>query len=469
MRLPFSSATRVCLMTASLLVSAVPAQAAIVTLQWDASSGSVQGYYVRYGTQAGVYSTEINVGTRLSHTLDLRPATRTTYYFVVQAFNAYGRSINSIEVSTVISPGATSAPTVTIDLPGSNAVLNRDLLVSGWSLDLASPSGTGVDTLHVYAYPNPGSGAAPYFLGVASYGTARQDLANANGARFLNTGYSLPVSGLSPGVYDIVVYAHSTVTNSFSAYSTRRVTISDSPPTNAGIVQLDSPAAHSTITSAIALRGWGIDRRSTSGPGMDQIQVLAYPNPGSGALPWFLGLATYGSSRQDVANAFGSTRFRNSGFTQDIAGLPPGAYDIVTLGRNTVNGGWEVARVRRVNVDPALRIGIDTPAEGASGTSGDMWLVGWAIDRRSTSGVGVNSIQVYAYPMGGGPPIFVGATAPHMERTDIAAAYGSRFLDSGYSVLITNLTPRNYNLAVVARSTVTGTWDNVSYKAINVR
>jgi hypothetical protein len=408
----------------------------------------------------------VNVGTRLSHVLDLRPTTTTTYYFVVQAYNTFGRGPNSAEVSTVISA---STPTVAIDLPGPNAVLNRDMLVSGWSLDVGSSSGTGIDTLHVYAYPNPGSGAAPYFLGVASYGTARQDLANANGARFLNSGYSLPVSGLSPGVYDIVVFARSTMTNTFSSYQTRRITVSDSPPLNAGIVQLDSPAAHSTISSAIALRGWAIDRRSTTGSGMDQIQVLAYPNPGSGALPWFLGLATYGITRQDVANAFGSNRFRPSGFAQDIAGLPAGPYDIVTLGRNTVNGGWEVARVRRVNVDPALRIAIDTPADGASGTSGSMWLMGWAIDRRSTSGVGVNSIQVYAYPMAGGPPIFVGATVPNSPRSDVAASYGSRFLNSGYAVLIANLTPDNYNLAVVARSTVTGTWDNVAYKAITVR
>ena len=74
--------------------------------------------------------------------------------------------------------------------------------------------GTGVDSLHVYAYPNPGSGQAPIFLGVATVGFARSDVAALYGARYTNSGYNLTVNraaaGMTPGVYSIVVHSHST-------------------------------------------------------------------------------------------------------------------------------------------------------------------------------------------------------------------------------------------------------------------
>jgi hypothetical protein len=67
--------------------------------------------------------------------------------------------------------------------------------------------------------PSPGSGAPPVFVGVAGYGAERADVGAAFGAaRFTPSGYSVTVNDLPPGSYDLVVFAHSTVTNSFSNY-----------------------------------------------------------------------------------------------------------------------------------------------------------------------------------------------------------------------------------------------------------
>ena len=111
---------------------------------------------------------------------------------------------------------------MSIDVPGAESTIAaRSFGVSGWAIDRSAPSGTGIDTLHVYAYPNPGSGQAPVFLGVASVGIARSDIAQMYGSRYLNSGYVVNVSadsaGLAPGAYDIVVWAHSAATGAFSA------------------------------------------------------------------------------------------------------------------------------------------------------------------------------------------------------------------------------------------------------------
>jgi hypothetical protein len=86
--------------------------------------------------------------------------------------------------------------------------------------------GTGVDAIHVWAYPDPGSGVPPVFVGTPTYGGPRGDVGAAFGdARFTASGYSLSVNTLASGTYDLVVYTHSTVTNTFNNYRVVRITV----------------------------------------------------------------------------------------------------------------------------------------------------------------------------------------------------------------------------------------------------
>ena len=78
----------------------------------------------------------------------------------------------------------------------------------GRAIDPGAPSGTGVDAIHVWAYPR--AGGDPMFVGEASIGGARPDVAAVYGDRFLNSGYGLKVRGLDPGTYDLAVFAWST-------------------------------------------------------------------------------------------------------------------------------------------------------------------------------------------------------------------------------------------------------------------
>ena len=116
-----------------------------------------------------------------------------------------------------------NSPAMALDTPSAGS-RPQPFTVAGWAIDVASTSGTGVDAVHVWAYPNPGSGQPPIFLGVATYGGQRADVGGIFGSRFGPSAYSLAVNSLTRGVtYDIVVYARSTVSNSFDNWRVVRV------------------------------------------------------------------------------------------------------------------------------------------------------------------------------------------------------------------------------------------------------
>ena len=265
---------------------------------------------------------------------------------------------------------------LTVDRPLVGSVLPSDLLLSGWAIDRAATTGTGIDAVHVYAFRNPGSGATPTFLGVASYGGSRPDVGAAYGSsRFANSGFSLPVVGLAVGTYDLAFYGRSTVAGTFNVVQTRRVTISTAPPITGPAAATGLPAMNAIVRNWLSIGGWALDVRSTSGPGMDVVQVWGYPSPGSGQAPVFLGNAQYGIVRQDVANAFGNNRYRTSGFYMDVMSMPAGVWDIVVMPRSTVTGAFEVARVTRITVDPAVLITIDAPGRDRYEPVHHSWLV----------------------------------------------------------------------------------------------
>ena len=118
-------------------------------------------------------------------------------------------------------------PQTAIDAPVSGTSVGSPFFVGGWAADLDATVGTGVDTVHVWAYPIDASGNVldPIFLGPAIYGGVRPDVGAIYGDRFASTGYGMIVSGLPPGTYDLAVFAFSTVVNNFPPAKVVRVTI----------------------------------------------------------------------------------------------------------------------------------------------------------------------------------------------------------------------------------------------------
>jgi hypothetical protein len=118
-------------------------------------------------------------------------------------------------------------PQTIIDAPKAGASVGSPFFVGGWAADLDSTVNTGVNTVHVWAYPLDAKGNRldPIFIGPAIYGGARPDVASVYGDRFGDSGYGIIVNGLSPGTYDIAVFAFSTVVNNFTPATVVRVTV----------------------------------------------------------------------------------------------------------------------------------------------------------------------------------------------------------------------------------------------------
>lgn len=73
-------------------------------LEWGDSSGVVEGYRIYYGTVSGNYPNSKDVAKVNRFSLDrilkeISYQCNTRYYFVVKAYNQYGESDNSSEIS----------------------------------------------------------------------------------------------------------------------------------------------------------------------------------------------------------------------------------------------------------------------------------------------------------------------------------------------------------------------------------
>jgi len=125
-------------------------------------------------------------------------------YDLVFARTRNGQVVQRQEVRVVVRP-KTLGPQVLIDTPGPNDRVEQPFSVAGWAASLDASDGSGIDTIHVWAYPL--GGGAPIFLGVATQGVSRPDVAAAFGEEFGQAGYQLDVQGLGAGDYDLAVFA----------------------------------------------------------------------------------------------------------------------------------------------------------------------------------------------------------------------------------------------------------------------
>jgi hypothetical protein len=237
-------------------------------------------------------------------------------------------------------------PRMWVDTPAVNATLTHTFTIAGWAVDVAAASGPGVDAIHIWAYPNPGSGAPPVFWGAATYGGARGDVGAAYGAQFTNSGFGLTKTGITPGAYQIVVSAHSTVTGTFNQSQSVVVTVATANP----VMVIDIPAANATKGQPFSIAGWAIDRGAPqgTGPGVDIVHVWAYANAGAGPAT-FVGQAWATGARPDVGAIYGS-QFTNSGYGLSVSGLAPGQYLFAVNARSTVTGTFNNAKTVLVTV-----------------------------------------------------------------------------------------------------------------------
>jgi hypothetical protein len=262
-----------------------------------------------------------------------------------------------------------------------------------------------------------------------------------------------------PGAYTFLTYLFSPYVNAFAAAQTVTVTIDPRVFT-----VIDTLPANASVTVPFRLGGWALDASAPSGTGVDVVNVYAYPD--SGGAPIFAGSAFYGLPRADLV-PFVGTRFRDSGYGLAVDGLAPGGYTMVAFAHSTVTGRFEPAVVHVTVTGAAEPLEIETFGIPPGGNPRAIFATGWAIDRRASSGPGVTAIQAWAYPAGGAAPIFVGSAQMPFERADIAAIYGSRYRDSGWTLGGT-LPSGSYQIVFFALSAATGQFDNVRVRSLIV-
>jgi fibronectin-binding autotransporter adhesin len=115
---------------------------------------------------------------------------------------------------------------------------------------------------------------------------------------------------------------------------------------------------------------------------------------------------------------------------------------------------------------PSARMAVDIPAARTAGT--EVRVAGWALREISGDTNGNDAIHVWAFPVGGGAPVFVGAAPKRVARPDVAAFFGGEFLMSGFDFTGT-LASGSYDLVVYARNTRTLRFDQVRVFRVTVQ
>jgi sugar lactone lactonase YvrE len=128
-------------------------------------------------------------------------------------------------VRVVLHPKGRGAigPQVVVDTPRSQQDVRQPFVVAGWAADLEAMTGTGVATIHAWAYPL--TGGPPVFLGTADTGDARPDVAAVYGEQFARAGFHVTVQGLAHGHYDLALFAWSEAASAFAPATTVRLTV----------------------------------------------------------------------------------------------------------------------------------------------------------------------------------------------------------------------------------------------------
>jgi hypothetical protein len=144
-------------------------------------------------------------------------------YDVVFVRSANSRAIARREVRFILQPKGSGhvGAQIVIDTPRWQQDVAQPFALGGWAADLDAASGTGIDAVHVWAYPL--TGGAPVFLGSAARGS-RPDIAAIHGDQFLDSGFGLSAQGLTPGNYDLAVFAWSSVSGGFTPATVVRIT-----------------------------------------------------------------------------------------------------------------------------------------------------------------------------------------------------------------------------------------------------
>jgi len=235
-----------------------------------------------------------------------------------------------------------------MNYPKNDYTVSETIKLWGWAVENSATVDTGITKIHVYDGPYRGS--SENFLGVATYGLSRPDVATYFGKEnYTNSGYSLDIdtTKLTNGQHILYVYAYNVDIG--WKYTTVKINVANNVPANQKIlIGMNYPKNDYTVSETIKLWGWAVENSATVDTGITKIHV--YDGPYRGSSENFLGVATYGLSRPDVATYFGKENYTNSGYSLDIdtTKLTNGQHILYVYAYN-VDIGWKYTTVK-INV-----------------------------------------------------------------------------------------------------------------------
>jgi fibronectin-binding autotransporter adhesin len=337
---------------------------------------------------------------------------------------------------------AVPANRMVVEAPPMGATLSSEFTLSGWAFQEGAP-GIGVDAIHVWAYA--AGGGTPQFLGTATLGDARPDIAALFGARYATAGYRLAVTGLADGDYTLAAHARNSLTGAFNMLRVVRVRVV-SPGAELRL-EVDQPVA-GPIRPALRISGWALD---VGGAGVDSgiEAVHIWAQAAAGGSPIFLGAATLRDARPDVAARFGP-RAARSGYHLDVTGLAGGDYTLGIYAKSRAQSTFTASKTIAVTVTPwasIVRMALDLPLAGEH-PSGSFIVAGWALALDAPSVPGIQAVHAWAYPVGGGAPTFLGSATLGGIRPDVAAIFGPEYGTTAYGLIVNNLASGTWDIVV---------------------
>ncbi|HYT66950.1 MAG TPA: DUF4394 domain-containing protein [Vicinamibacterales bacterium] len=394
-----------------------------------------------------------------------------TFTLYAYATDVEGRSA-LLGFKTITCTNATAtAPFGTIDTPTQGGMVSGTAFVNfGWVLT-PQPKMIPIDgsTINVLI--------DSMTIGTVTYNLARSDIQqtlpgykNTDGA----VGYRIiDTTQLSNGVHTIAWIAtddggitsgigsrYFTVANSGSSL------VLDATPSSSTVIRSNAAIADNPPILA------PVDPRDVRQYRVVQLERLEV-NLGDGARPGvtYRGYGIAGD--QLVGLPVGSHLDAQSGVFSWAPGLGfGGTHPLVFVRREA---GTErqiridvVIEAQRVAEQPA-RVVIDIPSAGAA--VGQPFLVaGWAFDPAGpATGTGLDVLHVWAHPVDGSAPRFIGVAAYGGARPDVAAVFGARFLQSGFGVRVAGLPAGTYDIVVYGFSLATGQFSVTGAVRVTVR
>jgi hypothetical protein len=307
----------------------------------------------------------------------------------------------------------TPAVAMGLDTP---LLTGQPLRVTGWALDGRASTGTGVDSVAVYAYPATG---APVLLGQAVLGESRTDVAGTYGPQFLAAGFSLRTTTVLPvGTYTVVAFAHSAISGEFASRDAGVTVVAPTPPF--GVV--DTPADDATVAGEVGFTGWAI-----GAGGVRDVRVYRDAVGAEPAGLVYVGMADFvRGARPDVQAAYpGYADNDRAGWgfmvlTNMLPNQGNGRFVFSAVATNHVGQSTIIGtrRITAANTASQLPFGtIDTPGQGAE-VSGTVVNFGWVLTP-SPLGIPTDGSTISVYIDG----VMVGHPVYNQFRSDIAALF----------------------------------------------